>query len=292
MIVRGFLAMIGALALAGCDRAPPSIADGEPGPALWEVRSAGGVVEGWLFGTVHALPEGTAWRTTRLDTVVARADLLVVEAADLDSEGLSRIFAGLAFDKPQGPVRSRISPALRDEFDTIANEAAGRLGNLDRMETWAAALAVAQTAQGGELENGADRALLAQFRGRRIEELEGARRQLAIFDSLPEKEQRDLIDAVIVEIAQGKAGDDRLTQDWLRGDVEALGLKTGEGMLADPELREALLVGRNRAWTEALVDLFDEDAQPLVAVGAGHLAGPESIAVMLEQRGYSVRRVE
>lgn len=292
MIARRLLAFAGALALAGCDRAPPSLGDGEPGPALWEVRSADGALEGWLFGTVHSLPEGTPWRTAPLDAAIAQADLLVVEAADLDRENLSSIFAGLAFDSPQGTLRSRISPKFRPEFDKLVAEAGVNPDTLDRMETWAAALALAQTAQAGEGSNGADLALLGEFRGRPVEELEGAKRQLGIFDQLPEKEQRDLIDAIIVEIASGKAGDDRLTQDWLSGDIDALARKTGEGMLADPELRKALLVDRNRAWTEALVVMLADDAQPLVAVGAGHLAGPDSIAAMLEQRGFIIRRVE
>ena len=76
------LALAGALCLTGCDK--PVVAD--PAPALWEVRGPSGEA-GWLFGTIHALPDGTRWRTPVLERVLEQADLLVVEVADLDDQG-------------------------------------------------------------------------------------------------------------------------------------------------------------------------------------------------------------
>jgi len=50
------------------------------------------------------------------------------------------------------------------------------------------------------------------------------------------------------------------------------------------------VVQRNKAWTEKLVKLLqgEGDATTFVAVGAAHLAGPDSVQKMLQARGYTV----
>lgn len=290
---RAVAILLTALALAGCDGAPPPLAEGGPRPALWEVRSEGGEVEGWLFGTIHALPEDMRWQSARLHETIDAADLLVVEVSDLQNDAaIGRIFNELAFDDPTIPLRERVSLGLRDEYDSLLAEAGSALPQLDAMESWAAALALAQMVQDGDQELGADRFLIEAFGGRQVLELEGAQAQLALFDGLPEKEQRDLIDAVIVEATAGFADPESLAESWRRGDVAKLAANTSKGILADPELREVLLVGRNRAWTGKLQRILAGEEKPLVAVGAAHLVGPDSVTAMLEARGYQVSRVE
>jgi uncharacterized protein YbaP (TraB family) len=83
----------------------------------------------------------------------------------------------------------------------------------------------------------------------------------------------------------------RLRNAWIAGDLEVLEEATQSGILADPEVREALLTGRNRAWAERLLIDLADPPKPLIAVGAGHLVGPDSLKAMLEQRGYTVTLV-
>ncbi len=54
------------------------------------------------------------------------------------------------------------------------------------------------------------------------------------------------------EALEGEAAGDARLQSWLRGDINALAKETREGMLADPQLREALLVSRNKAWAKRI----------------------------------------
>ena len=59
---RGFLTSI-CLALsvliAACGSRPDIGKAEGPHPALWEIVNGSGSVEGWMFGTIHALPDGT-----------------------------------------------------------------------------------------------------------------------------------------------------------------------------------------------------------------------------------------
>lgn len=287
------LCMALVLLLSSCGKqADPAKPEG-PYPALWEIADSRGAVEGWLFGTIHALPDGAKWRSPQLDAVLAEADMLVVEVANLENgEELSTLFEEMAFDRPAGPLAQRIDPALRDEFETLLVKAKVRRGYFDPMESWAAALALAQVAQSSKSENGADRALLAVFDKREVVELEGARKQLAIFDTLPESEQRDLLNAVLEESRANEGEISTLATAWLEGDTEQLTQLTRRGILADPELAQALLRDRNADWAAQIENLLSARDKPLIAVGAGHLLGADGLPTMLEARGFAIRRVE
>lgn len=293
---RGFLTSI-CLALsvliAACSSQPDIDKAEGPHPALWEIVNGSGSVEGWMFGTIHALPDGTKWRSPRLAEVIDNADTLVVEVANLeDGAELSRLFGEMAFDQPTGPLEIRIDPQFRDEFETLLAKAKVRRNHFDSMESWAAALALSQVAQSNKSQNGADRALLAAFEGREIVELEGARKQLAIFDRLPESEQRDLLNAVLEESKEYGDGRGALAEAWLAGDLDQLTQLTRRGVLADPELEKALLHDRNASWAAQIENLLSAEDKPLIAVGAGHLLGEGGLPALLQERGYTVRRIE
>ena len=58
------------------------------------------------------------------------------------------------------------------------------------------------------------------------------------------------------------------------------------------QLREALLVGRNRAWMEQLVPMLKRGDKPLVAVGSLHMVGRDGLVAQLETQGYKVTRLQ
>lgn len=287
-----------ALLLVSCQGDPPrhdmTETEAQTGnPALWEISDGKGNVEGWLFGTIHTLPDGVKWQSSAFYDIAKQADMLVVEVANLeDGNSLQALFSQMAFDTPSGPVSRRIDPQLSDDFNSLIEKGGVNPDAFDGMESWAAALALAQLAQAGKSENGVDMALLKQFSGRDIVELEGASAQLQVFDSLPEKEQRDLLNAVIQEAAENGNASDKLASVWKSGDLKQLEAITRKGMLADPELKQALLVDRNADWATKLANLLSTDTRPLVAVGAGHMLGDQGLPALLTQQGYIVRRVQ
>lgn len=291
--VVAMLAHIVLFALAGCSDTPGKEPEGPPpNPLLYEIANADGAVEGWMLGTIHALPSGTRWRTPAIASAVNAADLLVVEVADLhDRAALAAIFTRLGTTPGLPPLDQRVpanlAPALADLLDR------GEM-NSDRFvtsETWAAALTLAQIDAGGETANGVDRALIREFAGRPVREIEGAQAQLSVFDRLPEAQQRALLAAVVAEAGQSGAQATTLRRAWLTGDIATLEQATRVGMLADPDLRAALLVQRNRDWAAAIFPLLESTPRPLIAVGAAHLVGSEGLASLLQAGGYRVRRL-
>lgn len=285
----GLLAL---LALAGCEQArPPDLPP--PDPALWEITLADGRPAGWLFGTIHSLPDGAKWRTPAIDKAIVGADLLLVEVKDLDdSVKLAATFTRLSHSAGElPPLSERVPPALRPRLAALLAKGGYREADFKATETWGAALTLAQLADDSIGENGVDRALVRDFRARRVDELEGIAGQFAIFDTLPEADQRDLLGAVVAEDTMSAGETARLAKLWLSGDMNAIAREGDDGMLADPELRQALLTRRNRDWAERIVALLKTGQRPLVAVGAAHLAPPEGLPELLAKGGYTVRRL-
>lgn len=280
-------ALLAVLALAGCQPAP------EVSPALWEVRGPGGQ-QAWLFGTIHALPDPVDWRSDKVEAALDASDRLVLEVARIDdSTAIAAAFARLGQSPGLAPLSARVPPALRPMLDARL-AALGLTGKLDGLETWAAALTIQQVISaksGVDTGNGIDRALVGDYR-KALGEFEGAEAQLGIFDKLAEEDQLELLAAVLrgADAPQDEAR--RLEQAWAKGDMAAITAETNRDFLRDPELREALLTGRNRAWSGKLKGLMANGEKPFVAVGAAHLAGPDGLPAQLERQGYRVARLQ
>ncbi len=280
-----------ALLLSGCGEPAQDVPP--PTPLFYEVASADGtVVEGWLLGTIHALPDGTEWETAPISEAIGQADVLVVEVAGLgDAGAAARMFAARSAADTPADVAVRLEPALRPALADLLDDSGQDPAALRELDTWAAALTLAQGVRHGDPANGVDRAVIAAFAGRQVIELEGLAFQFDLFDKLPEREQRDLLAAVVRD--HQRWGDDpgHLTRTWLAGDGAALADPGQSALLADAELREALLTRRNAAWADRIDGLLAGERSVLVAVGAAHLPGPEGLAALLEQYGYTVRPI-
>ena len=285
---RLILAFLALLALAGCARPP------EVHPGLWLVEGPKGE-KAWLFGTIHSLPEPVEWRSAKVDAALLAADRLVLEVADItDDAKTARVFAELAQSPGLPPLEQRVPAVLRDDLAEDLASGGLKPGSLDPYETWAAALMLqnaAAAAGDNDSANGIDRAIALAWKGP-IEEFEGARAQLAIFDTLPEADQRAMLDAVLLEADGREVQLKDLQQAWARGDMELIARVTDEDFAKAPALREALLVGRNRAWVGKLEAMLRGGARPFVAVGAAHLAGTDGLPAMLAARGWKVTRLQ
>lgn len=286
MIARFLLALALALGLGACQEEPARDWP-DPRPALWHVTAPDGA-EGWLFGTVHALPEGAEWATPLLEAELTKAGVLLVEIAELnDTTGASEAFEDLAHSPGLPPLLARVDSAQRPPVAALLDASGQTEAAFADVETWAAALMLSGSGRVGDPALGVDRALLR--RGPRAEGLENHRSQLAIFDTLPPAEQADLLVAVARETAA--ADGEQALEDWLRGDVAALERRADAGMMGDAELREALMDGRNRAWAQRIATAVLAGRRPFVAVGAAHMLGPQGLPTLLAERGFTVTRI-
>ncbi len=293
------LALTAAFALAACSGGEPAsdpdaiTAETAPNPPFYEITNRFGVVEGWMLGTIHALPDGTDWRTPAIDKAIVDADRAVVEVIDLTAgSGAADMFNRLSTTPGMGPLAQRVDPALAEPLNEMAALSGISPSQFDDTETWGAALLLARVGAVGKPRNGVDRFIISRFRDRQIYGFELAREQLGIFDGLAEEDQRALLEGTVEEWIVSRDNRGHLTRAWLNGDDTALEAATTRGIMADPELRDALLVDRNTKWLPIIIKHLGDSERPLIAVGAAHLIGPDGLAAMIEQSGYTVTRVQ
>ena len=286
MIARLLLALAAALALAACseqEREWPA-----PSPALWEVSGHNGE-KAWLFGTIHALPDGAEWRTPVFERAFAGSDVLMVEIGDLgNSSAASKAFDNLARTDNLPALSARVAPADRPALAALMERAGMDDADFWNTETWAAALLLGNAVRQSDTANGVDRDLLDE--GKPVEALETFVGQFARFDGLSETEQRQFLAGVARQAALGD--EDATIAAWLTGDLAALEQRLERELLAQPALRQTLVTGRNAYFTARIVKTMEERRKPFVAVGAGHMVGPGGLPTLLAERGYTVRRIQ
>ncbi len=294
-MVRRGLAALGIAALANSAVAEPASA--RVRPALWQVSDRDTTV--YLFGTIHMLPKDYAWRTPAFDKAVAGSQALVVETIvdTANPLALAGDMARLGFRPGLPPLIERVSPAKRPLLEAAIAKSGLPRSAFDRMETWAAAFVLL----GGQFkdlglsgEAGVETVLRSAFTkaGKPVDQLETNSEQLGLFDTLPEAAQRSLLEGSLEATGEVRGEFQSMLAAWARGDVKQIGTTFNEDLAGSPELREALLRRRNANWTRWIQRRMATPGSVLVAVGAGHLAGQDSVIAMLERDGYRVRRVQ
>jgi hypothetical protein len=293
---RAFGALGLSLALA---TAPAAATAGQTArPALWEVSNASTVI--YLFGTIHLLPENYQWRTAKLNQAIEGSQQLVVETI-VDSKNPAKLIgamASLAFNTPNlPPLADRVPPAKRPALAAAMKKGGYPPHAFDKMETWAAAISLLGNQykdMGLKGDQGVETVLRSTFtsEGKPIGELESNIEQLGFFDKLPETAQRQLLEGSIDEGKSMSKEFHGMLAAWVRGDVHAIARTFDHDLSASPDLREALIKQRNANWSKWIEQRIAQPGAILIAVGAGHLAGPDSVIALLQHDGYRVRRVQ
>jgi uncharacterized protein YbaP (TraB family) len=249
----------------------------------------------FLLGTMHALPAGTDWDDGKVGEAIRAADELVMELSPTQLAAAGEEFQRLAPRSTPLTMDARLpAPAL---VQYRALEASGSRFNGDALDDWAVLVLMGQrVARNARLssDNGVETGLTEKFKSARkpIGGLETARGQLMLFETLPPQAQRALLVRAASEAGHAVRDVEALTAAWSKGDIATLERIINEDVDAVPAARRAIITDRNRAWAEWVQSRMNRPGTVLVAVGAGHLVGPDGLPAMLEAEGLTVRRVQ
>ena len=83
----------------------------------------------------------------------------------------------------------------------------------------------------------------------------------------------------------------RMVDDWAAGRPDRLARDMNESLKDSPEVAKVLLVDRNKRWAEWIRQRLAKPGTVFVAVGAGHLAGADSVQAQLAKAGVTARRI-
>lgn len=267
-------------------------------PALWVVRSATATI--YLFGTIHALPYDLDWHFPKLDKAFAQAKELWLEIADggsyRESVGLFRQYGS----DYTHPLTSKLTPKQRTQVDA-ALKRMGKADGLWDME-WVRPWVIALLVGGGPTRNynvergaGADLSLQedAAEADKPVRALETKEQQLRIFADLPRAEEMALLDEALSHMNDAADTYNALVKAWMAGDVDVLAKL---GINHDGPHTELfynrILVERNKRWALKIQELLKGSGTILIAAGAGHFAGPDSVQQQLLALGIKTERLQ
>ena len=292
--------------------------DFEPNPAIWKLSDEDTTI--YLFGTVHVLPKKLKWQSKAFKAIVKEVDTLVVETTETDEEAeasFEKLFDEMIVKGlEQKPLVDRVAPENRDILKQLAKEIAIPMELLDLMPAWLVPFMVYyQSIDSSDVSGkyGVESVLEAKFRRAKkpILSIEDGDAVFTSLSALPEEEQLVMVNDMLAEMREAVAEDpaslvpakekekkqkqpagEEHADDisWAKGDTSALVSELTEEALGKG-MYKALLTDRNAAWTGWLIKRLETPGKILVAVGAGHLAGDDSVQKMLEARGMTVKRI-
>jgi uncharacterized protein YbaP (TraB family) len=265
-------------------------------PALWVVRNAHTTI--YLFGTVHLLPNDIDWHYPALDRALAASDSLTIELTDDDDATMQALVLQYGLD-PAHPLSGKLTDA---ENTTLAQAAQttgipGGTQILQVMRPWLAGvtLAVAPLVKAGlDPAHGVDKQLKAQMihAGKPVNGMETSEQQIRFLADLPPDVELAFLRSTLHDIDKGPAELTQLISAWKNGDTATIARIEDEDVRQQaPELYRRLLVQRNQTWAGKIIAMLQQPGTIFIAVGAGHLAGPDSVQAQLQSRGITVEQV-
>ena len=272
---------------------------GSGSPALWSLADEDTTI--YLFGTVHLLRPETQWRYPAFDRALAAADTIVFEV-DMDSpeaqQALMTDFISRGMYEDGRTLRETLSESDERVVETAMDNIGIPLDAFNTFEPWMAGInlsAMKMVSDGFDPNSGVEKVIRAEAAaaGKGFAYLETVSEQADAFDLLPEDVQIEMLYGAAVGLEDSAAMLDDMVAEWADGDVAGIGIMTGEvsGTGFTEALYEAVLVDRNRKWVPRIEALLDQPGTIMVAVGSAHFAGPDSVILMLEDKGYTVERL-
>jgi hypothetical protein len=265
-------------------------------PPMWRVSDDDSRV--WLFGSMHALPEGTQWRSALFDEVFEEVDLYYYEAL-MDAHGQAEVQAAvmrLGLNPPGESLTGYLTEAEADLLRRLAAAYGLPVTNLEVMRPWLAGLTLsvgAMQTEGFSMTAGVELTLQPQTPDWDERYFETPGGQLRIFADLPHDVQVGTLITTLHQLVEMHGVFHTMFEAWHAGDLEALEAVLEALAMEEPsQVREALIVRRNEAWVEDITELMAGAQDALIVVGVGHLVGDDALPGLLEAKGYTVERVQ
>jgi uncharacterized protein YbaP (TraB family) len=265
------MSMLAAAALAAAT--PQALPAENADPAIFLVRDRDTTV--YIFGTFHALDGRADWFNDEVKTAFDESGELVLETL-----------------VPEAPARPMMQPMSRHQFGGLAVAPTASFLATTRMAINAG------KSQGMNVDNGADMVLrrAAELAGKQVEGLETLESQLAMFSRVPPPPQESRprpgtpVEADRPMQSLSRAMVDMQTA-WKRGDQTVFVHMLDQLRQNSPDTYRMMFTERNARWADWIAGRMQTPGVVFVAVGAGHLAGRDSVLVKLAELGIPSARV-
>lgn len=263
-------------------------------PALWVVKDQDTTI--YLFGTIHALKPQLSWFDSAVRKAFDASGQLVLEIPLPSPEQAKAVIGPLAVDATGKPLTQKLSAEDRKVYATAMAKLGIPETAFDTFEPWFAAVTLAQIElqkSGFNAAEGVEVALnaAAKASGKPVAGLETLEQQLGYFHNLPQTDQIAFLISSAKDIDTFDSTINAMLDRWKAGDAEGLSKLMNDDLTSQPNLYKVLLADRNARWADWIDTRLKTPGTVFIAVGAGHLAGKDSVQVYLTKHHLVAKRV-
>lgn len=260
---------------------------------LWKIEGPGVQKGSYLFGTMHLIEKEYFIFPDKLEKLVKKSECLVMELPGLPNQfeamNLVTLKKGTFFDF-----------FTKEQTDTILRWAKTELGmdeakfraSMSQMKPFIVVQMATQMQFIGKTESyEMTFEKIARENKIEIKGLETMEQQMSFFDSLSNEQQAEMVMESIRDGDKTLRLTKEMQQVYTRQNVDSLYLMIqDEGGTISSEQTE-FLDNRNKNWVPQIIEMI-ADKKTFIAVGAGHLGGPNGVIRFLEHEGYTLTPVE
>lgn len=267
---------------------------------LWKIEGNGITTTSYLFGTIHLIEKERFYFPNKLRKIVGKSEVLTMEIAGLpdpvEAMNLSRLEEGTFFDfftdeqtdsilvwvetntsltpKAFEMIAKKMKPfvvaQILSEMDK--NNPGGDIGNKESYER--------------ELE------AIAEEAGLERKGFETVAQQMGYFDSFSDEQQAEMVMATVRNNnGESYAELEKMMDLYEEQNIDGLYQLIAENDEMSEDMNDILLTNRNKRWIPKIEEMIAEKST-FIAVGAGHLGGPEGVIRLLEAQGYTLTPVK
>jgi len=264
--------------------------------SVWKVSK--GDSELFIAGTVHILPPSQFPLPSEFNQAYQQADSIVLEAKLPDpSDQKAQMAMIQQLSYPAGEKLSQV--VSESTYKELAQYLTGLGVNLDELNGFKPGFIVSMmtvmAAHKAQLAGeGVDAyyAKLAKKDSKKMAYLETPQFQLNMIANMGKGSEDKFIQEALKEMSELKPQLEKLITAWRKGDMtEVDKLIIDKVAKEDPSTYQTLFVKRNNNWIPKIEAMLIDKDKEMVLVGAGHLAGKDSVLTLLRNKGYTVSKL-
>ncbi len=258
---------------------------------LWEISGKGLPAPSYLFGTIHLICPADFEITDSLKNAVSRTQQIALEI-DMDDPGLMAAMTKTMFMADGKTLKGILDAGDYTRLNQFYKDSVGmEIATFDRAKPFVMMGPLFNKILSCQPESYEMTLVkLAENKKSEVIGLETIEEQMAIFDTIPYKQQVKMLLNMIDSLPHARAEFQSLVNLYKKQDLPGLYEMTMKSEFGMDGQDEVMLFKRNQNWIGRIAGIIDQKPT-LIAVGAAHLGGERGVIALLRKAGYKVRPI-
>lgn len=264
---------------------------------LWKIEGNGLEKPSFLYGTIHIIDKDDFFYPENTLESVAQSEQMTFEIDMDDMNNIGKQMGMLT--KAVMKDGQTLSDLLNEEDYTLVKNHFEGMGLpmmfLDKIKPMFLSVFASEDLDPTALQSGEMLSYemklyeVAQEKNLKSQGLETMEYQIGLFDSIPYKDQADmLVEAIKSSGQEGEEDMFKMMVDMYKNqDINSMYEMMLEEEEGTAEFEDILVTQRNRNWIPIMSEMMNKKAT-FFAVGAGHLGGPNGVIKLLRKKGYKL----